>query len=102
MYQDIISATFKQHSKALSTLTVDEFNEIVTKEQRGYLDDMQIPPGIAKNTALLENVFVVMVCILNRIPIFVVGKPGMYPLHITSFFVLFIYKQAAVNLCLCS
>jgi hypothetical protein len=28
------------------------------------------------NGALLENVFVLMVCILNRIPVFLVGKPG--------------------------
>ncbi|PRP74582.1 hypothetical protein PROFUN_14871 [Planoprotostelium fungivorum] len=32
--------------------------------------------GIALNTALLENVFPLLVCILNRIPIFLVGKPG--------------------------
>jgi len=37
---------------------------------------MDIPPGVAKNQALLENVFVTLVCILNRIPLFVVGKPG--------------------------
>src|SRR5690606_35282515 len=28
------------------------------------------------NEALLENVFVILVCILNQIPVFVVGKPG--------------------------
>jgi len=32
--------------------------------------------GTAMNGALLENVFVLMVCILNRIPVFLVGKPG--------------------------
>jgi hypothetical protein len=37
---------------------------------------MELPQGIAKNTALCENVFVILVCILNRIPIFLVGKPG--------------------------
>ncbi|KAK3090153.1 hypothetical protein FSP39_009519 [Pinctada imbricata] len=37
---------------------------------------MELPEGIAKNTALRENVFVILVCILNKIPIFVVGKPG--------------------------
>jgi hypothetical protein len=40
------------------------------------LNRMDIPPGVAKNQALLENVFVTLVCILNRIPLFVVGKPG--------------------------
>ncbi|MCO5584286.1 hypothetical protein L7F22_038210 [Adiantum nelumboides] len=37
---------------------------------------MEIPPGIAINSSLLENVFVVLVCLLNYIPVFVVGKPG--------------------------
>ena len=32
--------------------------------------------GIAMNDALIENLFVVIICILTRIPIFVVGKPG--------------------------
>lgn len=32
--------------------------------------------GIALNEALCENIFMILVCILNTIPIFVVGKPG--------------------------
>ena len=32
--------------------------------------------NIAKNKALKENVFMMIVCIENRIPLFVVGKPG--------------------------
>ena len=55
---------------------VDTFAAIVRKEEEDYLDRMELPPGIAKNAALRENVFVMLVCILNRIPIFVVGKPG--------------------------
>lgn len=37
---------------------------------------MDLPPGTALNTALCENVFVVLVCILCRLPVFLVGKPG--------------------------
>jgi len=54
----------------------DELEEIVSKEQMDILDRMEIPPGIAKNPVLCENVFVLFVCILNRIPVFLVGKPG--------------------------
>lgn len=50
--------------------------DIVRHEQMGLLNRMDLPQGIAKNTALCENVFVILVCILNRIPVFVVGKPG--------------------------
>jgi len=36
----------------------------------------QVEDAIAMNHALMENLYVSTVCILNRIPIFVVGKPG--------------------------
>ncbi|XP_028413793.1 uncharacterized protein LOC114536639 [Dendronephthya gigantea] len=54
----------------------DAFAAIVRMEEEDYLNRMELPPGTAKNAALRENVFVMLVCILNRIPIFVVGKPG--------------------------
>jgi hypothetical protein len=37
---------------------------------------MEIPKGIGKNTPLRENVFVMITCILNKIPLFITGKPG--------------------------
>ena len=55
---------------------VDSFAAIVRMEEEDYLDRMELPKGTARNAALRENVFVMLVCILNRIPIFVVGKPG--------------------------
>ena len=54
----------------------DTFAAIVRMEEEDYLDRMELPLGTARNAALRENVFVMLVCILNRIPIFVVGKPG--------------------------
>eukprot|EP00899_Mesostigma_viride_P023399 jgi/Mesvir1/4243/Mv22211-RA.1 len=50
--------------------------ELVEAEQREYLNRMVLPPGTAKNRSLMETVFVMLVCILNRIPLFVVGRPG--------------------------
>ena len=52
------------------------FSAIIRMEQEDYLRRMELPPGTAKNAALRENVFVMLVSILNRIPVFVVGKPG--------------------------
>ena len=54
----------------------DDFSAIIRIEQEDYLQRMELPPGTARNTALRENVFVMLVSILNRIPVFVVGKPG--------------------------
>lgn len=50
--------------------------KIIVGQQNDILNRMELPLGTAKNTALRENVFVILVCILNRIPVFVVGKPG--------------------------
>ena len=32
--------------------------------------------NIAKNKALKENIYMMIVCIENRIPLYVIGKPG--------------------------
>ena len=35
-----------------------------------------IPENIARNAALKENVFMMLVCIELKIPLYVIGKPG--------------------------
>ena len=40
------------------------------------MKELKLGPNIACNTALSENVFMMLVCIELRIPLFVVGKPG--------------------------
>lgn len=40
------------------------------------INEIELEPGIAKNRALLENVFTIFVCINNLIPVFICGKPG--------------------------
>ena len=37
---------------------------------------MQLKPNIARNHALKENIFMMIVCIEMCIPLFLVGKPG--------------------------
>ncbi|XP_067057901.1 E3 ubiquitin-protein ligase rnf213-alpha-like isoform X3 [Acropora muricata] len=48
----------------------------ITSCQRAVLNELELGPNIARNTALSENVFMMVVCIELRIPLFVVGKPG--------------------------
>eukprot|EP00026_Physarum_polycephalum_P000019 Phypoly_transcript_00019.p1 GENE.Phypoly_transcript_00019~~Phypoly_transcript_00019.p1 ORF type:complete len:3090 (+),score=490.35 Phypoly_transcript_00019:142-9411(+) len=74
-YKEKITSVFRGGPIDL-ILGANTFENILHAEQMGYLSDMELPEGIAPNTALLENVFVVLVCILNKIPVFVVGKPG--------------------------
>ena len=40
------------------------------------MGQLELGPNIACNEALRENVFMMVVCIELRIPLFVVGKPG--------------------------
>ncbi|XP_074628909.1 E3 ubiquitin-protein ligase rnf213-alpha-like isoform X2 [Acropora palmata] len=48
----------------------------ITSCQRAVLNELELGPNIARNTALSENVFMMVVCIELRIPLFLVGKPG--------------------------
>ncbi|PKY17154.1 hypothetical protein RhiirB3_521757 [Rhizophagus irregularis] len=52
------------------------FAKIIREEQEDYINRMQCPPNTANNEALLENVLVMIVCILTRIPLFLIGAPG--------------------------
>jgi hypothetical protein len=52
------------------------FAELLRAEQLDLLNRMDVPVGIARNKAILENVFVTLVCMLNHVPVFVIGKPG--------------------------
>ena len=63
-------------SKQFKGFKESHFEAVVRVEQEEYLARMELPEGTAINAALRENVFVMLVCILNHIPVFVVGKPG--------------------------
>ncbi|CAG8589706.1 30140_t:CDS:10, partial [Racocetra persica] len=52
------------------------FVEIIQEEQKDFMKRMTKPGMIAENFALLENVLVMTVCILTRIPLFIIGAPG--------------------------
>jgi hypothetical protein len=52
------------------------FATIIREEQEDYINRMQCPPNTAYNEALLENVLVMIVCILTKIPLFLIGAPG--------------------------
>ena len=73
-FSEVITNRIKDES--IVEFQAESFQAIVRVEQEEYLARMELPKGTAKNAALRENVFVILVCILNRIPVFVVGKPG--------------------------
>ena len=76
-YRSEIMNQFSNNGNTMtSNETLDTFEAILRMEEEDYLDRMELPPKTAKNAALRENIFMMLVCILNQIPIFVVGKPG--------------------------
>ncbi|CAF3798071.1 unnamed protein product, partial [Rotaria sp. Silwood1] len=50
--------------------------DLLRCEQLKLVDGMELPSGTAKNQALIDNIFVLLVCIVNRIPVILCGKPG--------------------------
>ena len=50
---------------------------ILEEEQKDLIDQrMELPRGTAINRALRDNILVLLACIINRIPLFLCGKPG--------------------------
>ena len=66
----------KQLEIKLSKLFKKGFLELPLLEEKFIADNIELKEGIAKNKALLENIFSLFCCINNKIPIFIVGKPG--------------------------
>ncbi|KAM4526288.1 E3 ubiquitin-protein ligase rnf213-beta [Fundulus diaphanus] len=56
--------------------SVAALQEEISSCQDLFLQNVQTRKTIAKNIALKENVFLMVVCIELRIPLFLVGKPG--------------------------
>jgi len=51
--------------------------EVVTIEQMDYVRRLKAPDEqIALNNALIEYVFGCLVCLLNKIPVLLIGNPG--------------------------
>ena len=53
-----------------------DFLKLPELEEKFIVDNIVVNKGIAKNKALLENIFSLFSAINTKIPIFIVGKPG--------------------------
>jgi len=53
-----------------------DFLDIPLKEELYIANNIDLESGIAKNRALLDNLFSLFIAINNKVPIFIVGKPG--------------------------
>ncbi|KAF0475938.1 e3 ubiquitin-protein ligase [Gigaspora margarita] len=81
MYEQSIRQKYREKMARLlltNGIQFDEtkFSAIIRQEQEDYINRMICPPNTAHNEALLENVLVMIVCILTKIPVFIIGAPG--------------------------
>ncbi len=53
-----------------------DFENVLDIEYIDLLNKMKIDNSIAKNEALKENIFLLVTCIMNKIPLFITGNPG--------------------------
>ncbi|KAF5889602.1 E3 ubiquitin-protein ligase, partial [Clarias magur] len=65
----------EQISKAFS-LSCDDIQREIEFCKEAFISNVDCPASVAKNNALKENVFMMVVCMNLRIPLFLVGKPG--------------------------
>ena len=72
-YMQTLAVVFTEHKIKKSE---EDLHSVIRHEYNDLLKYMGLPRGTARNAALQENVFLITVCILTKIPIFVVGKPG--------------------------
>lgn len=55
---------------------IAQYKYKVSNCQLLFVNELDLEPTIARNEALCENIFMMVICIELRIPLFVVGKPG--------------------------
>ena len=76
--QDSLRKSLSQKLNSIfrkNNITLD-FLDIPFKEKNFIADNLNLDKTIARNGALLENLFALFVCINKQIPIFIIGKPG--------------------------
>ena len=52
------------------------FFDALNEELDWFIDQVQLPKGIAQTTALKENLFATVVCTITHTPLIIVGAPG--------------------------
>ena len=54
----------------------EDFLDLPINEELYVINNIELENGIAKNRALLDNIFSLFIAINNKVPIFIAGKPG--------------------------
>lgn len=52
------------------------FQQALSDELKWYIDNVTLPPGIAKTDALKENLLATILCCMTKVPLIIEGAPG--------------------------
>ena len=67
---------FELKKEIQKVLKEQKYFDVIKREKNYLLSKLNIPRGIASNSSLSENIFALFVCIVNKIPLIICGKPG--------------------------
>ena len=73
-YRTAISRCYTQNNQ--HQVTVEFILDEINTCYEVFLDEIKLPDAIARNQALKENIFMLLMCIELKIPLFIIGKPG--------------------------
>ena len=63
-------------SSHLKGKSFENFSDILNIEEEFLLEQVDLDNGIGKNQSLKENVFLIFIGVVTKIPLIIVGKPG--------------------------
>lgn len=72
----VLPKPYLSHICSHFQLSAEALEQVISDCQDFLLQNIQTRETIAKNAALKENVFLMVICIELKIPLFLVGKPG--------------------------
>ena len=55
---------------------IDQFSDLLKIEEDFLLDQIDLEKGVGKNELLKENLFLLFLAVVTKIPVIIVGKPG--------------------------
>jgi len=66
----------KKLKDELSDKNIEHFSDLLRIEEEFLLKQIELEPGIGKNESLKENLFLLFLAVVTKIPLIIVGKPG--------------------------
>ncbi|XP_014821245.1 PREDICTED: E3 ubiquitin-protein ligase RNF213-like [Calidris pugnax] len=74
--EDYLQEVAKCFSVSAENVSASLLQQEIELCQEVFLDNISVPEATARNDALKENIFMLVICMDLRVPLFLVGKPG--------------------------